>query len=73
MTISFAIALFNGFLTLNFLRVFINSKIAPKIAMEVHESDEDGDNTPNYGICTKIWLSSEAIEIMLDVLIVNQV
>jgi hypothetical protein len=47
MTLSFFIALSNGYFTMNFLRVLINAKIAPKIAMEVHESDEDGENTHN--------------------------
>jgi hypothetical protein len=73
MSITFCTSLINGYFTLNFLRVFVNAKIAPRVAMDVHDNEDETGNYDhqNYGKCAKTWLSPDAVEIMLDVLIVN--
>ena len=47
--------------------------MAPKIAMEVHENEEDGDKAPNYGAGGCIMLSPDALDIMMDLLMVNKI
>jgi hypothetical protein len=72
LTVSFFISLVNGLGPLNFLRIVINARYDPAIAMEVVD-DEENDDDGQQSCCEKMWLSSDAVQIMLNLLKVQQI
>lgn len=72
LALSFFISLVNGLGPLNFLRIVINARHAPAIAMEVVD-DEENDDGGQQSCCQKMWLSGDAVQIMRELLMVQQI
>jgi hypothetical protein len=70
MTASFFITLVAGHLILNVLRICFNSCLAPSVGMRV-TNEEDGDE--EVGCCASFFLSSDCIQIMKDIILVQEV
>lgn len=73
MALSFFISIFNGLGPLNFLRVALNASKAPVIAMEFEGDEENGEITQSMGCCASTWLAPDAVQIMRDLLMVQQI
>jgi hypothetical protein len=73
---SFFIAVINGLFTLNLIRILFNTCFAPKVAMSVAYNDDginiDGSD-PDYGCCANTFVSPDAINIIRDMLMVNEI
>lgn len=72
LTISFFGTIISGMFVINVLRIAFNSCLAPSVGKRVTNEEED-DDSQEIGFCASFFLSTDCIQMMKDVILVQEV